>query len=92
MTRLKAERKFTGINGGIVNINYVERQEELLTVEEASKVCKCNVNTIYALIKEKKIIAMQLPSYRIRVKELDRFIRDNQGEDLGDIVRAYTTK
>ncbi|KNF09323.1 DNA binding domain, excisionase family [Gottschalkia purinilytica] len=58
----------------------------LYTVEEVSKILKSNPNTIYSLIREGKLQALKLGRYKIPHYELDRFLRDNLGQDLSEYI------
>lgn len=88
--RIKAQRKIP--SSGVVNINYIESDEQLLKVEEVAKRLDATVNSVYALIQSGKLKAMKLPTYRVRVKTLNNFIAENEGEDLTEVIRAYLQK
>ncbi len=59
--------------------------EELLTVEETSKVLKCSKVKVYDLIKAGMIPALKIGHTRIRRSAVDKFILDNENKDLSDL-------
>ncbi|MFL0194813.1 helix-turn-helix domain-containing protein [Clostridium sp. WILCCON 0269] len=58
----------------------------IFTVEETSKILKSSTNTIYNLIRQGKIKALKLGRLKVPMFELERFLRDNLGEDLSEYV------
>nr|WP_026050936.1 helix-turn-helix domain-containing protein [Clostridium tunisiense] len=58
----------------------------LFTVEETAKILKSNANTTYKLIREGKLQALKLGRFKIPYFELERFLRDNLGQDLSDYI------
>lgn len=58
----------------------------LFTVEEVSKILKSNTNTTYKLIREGKLQALKLGRFKVPYFELERFLRDNLGQDLSDYI------
>lgn len=66
----------------------IERRlpELLCTVEETSSILKSNTNTVYKLIREGKLQALKLGRLKVPVFEIERFLRDNLGQDLSDYI------
>jgi excisionase family DNA binding protein len=63
-----------------------ELPELLCTVEETSTILKSSTNTIYKLIREGKLQALKLGRLKVPMFEIERFLRDNLGEDLSEYV------
>ena len=59
--------------------------EELLTVEETSKILKCSKIKVYNLIKAGLIPALKLGHTKIRRTAVDKFILDNENKDLSNL-------
>lgn len=60
--------------------------ERLCTVAETAKVLKTNTNTVYKLIREGQLQALKLGKLKVPIFEIDRFIRDNLGQDLSEYI------
>lgn len=58
----------------------------LFTAEETAKILKSNTNTVYKLIREGKLKALKLGRLKVPSFEIDRFLRDNLGNDLSEYV------
>lgn len=58
----------------------------LFTVEETAKILKSNANTTYKLIREGKLKALKLGRVKVPYFELERFLRDNLGQDLSEFI------
>lgn len=58
----------------------------LFTVEETAKILKSNTNTTYKLIREGKLQALKLGRLKVPSFEIERFLRDNLGQDLSDYI------
>ncbi|MFL0196050.1 helix-turn-helix domain-containing protein [Clostridium sp. WILCCON 0269] len=69
-----------------VAIGKKELPELLCTVEETSTILKSSTNTIYRLIREGKLQALKLGRLKIPVFEIERFLRENLGEDLSEYI------
>lgn len=69
-----------------VAIEKRELPEMVLVANEAAKVLKISTNTMYKLIREGKIKALKLGRLKIPIFEIERFLRDNLGEDLSEYV------
>lgn len=59
---------------------------EVYTVGETAKKLKTNTNTVYKLIRERKLQALKLGRLKIPSFELERFLHDNLDEDLSEYV------
>ena len=60
-------------------------EDELLTMQEASKVLKTNVNFIHSLRKAGLLRCMYCGSYKVRKITLMKFLEDYDGKDLRDL-------
>lgn len=60
-------------------------EDELLTIAEASKVLKVNVNFVHKLRKAGLLRCMYCGSYKVRKKTLFQFLEDYDGKDLSDL-------
>lgn len=60
-------------------------EDELLTIAEASKVLKVNVNFVHNLRKAGLLRCMYCGSYKVRKKTLFQFLEDYDGKDLRDL-------
>lgn len=63
-----------------------ELPDLVFTVEETSKILKSNTNTVYKLIREGKLSALKLGRLKVPLREIERFLSDNLGEDLSEYV------
>lgn len=54
----------------------VTEYQPLYTVKEASKVLKCNPNTVYELINNKQLPCLLLGAKKIRGIDLEKFINN----------------
>lgn len=59
----------------------------LLSVEEVARRLATDKNTVYKLIKNKKLSALKMKSLKVRNMEINRFLHDNDGEDLEQFIR-----
>lgn len=59
----------------------------LLSVDEVAKRLATDKNTVYKLIKNGKLSALKIKSLKVRNLEINRFLHDNDGEDLEDYIR-----
>jgi len=57
--------------------------DELLTIKQAAKVLKTNPNAVYDLIRQKRLKALQLGSWKIRAFTLQQFLVDIEKEQNG---------
>lgn len=57
----------------------------LYTVNEVSKLIKCNVNYTYSLINKGLLPALKLGSMKVRRTALLEFLEKYEGKDLTDI-------
>ena len=60
-------------------------EDELLTMQEASKVLKTNVNFVHSLRKAGLLRCMYCGSYKVRKATLLKFLADYDGKDLRDL-------
>lgn len=60
-------------------------EDELLTMQEASKILKTNVNFVHSLRKAGLLKCMYCGSYKVRKKTLLKFLEDYDGKDLRDL-------
>lgn len=58
--------------------------ELLYTVKECSEVLKCSVHYVHKLRKQGLLKFMKLGSYKVRVSEVERFLKEYEGYDLTD--------
>lgn len=63
-----------------------ELPDLLFTVEETAKILKSNTNTTYKLIREGKLEALKLGRIKVPMVSIEKFIRENLGEDLSAYV------
>ncbi|WP_034869433.1 helix-turn-helix domain-containing protein [Clostridium lundense] len=63
-----------------------ELPDLVFTVEETAKILKSNTNTTYKLIREGKLQALKLGRLKVPMFEIERFLRDNLGEDLSKYI------
>ncbi len=59
----------------------------LLSVDEAAKRLATDKNTVYKLIKSGKLSALKIKSLKVRNLEINRFLQENDGEDLDEFIR-----
>lgn len=52
------------------------------TVSEVAEILKVNKNYVYDLIRNKKLKALKLNSYRIRHESLIEFLEQNDGQEV----------
>jgi excisionase family DNA binding protein len=71
---------------GKAAISKQELPDLIFTVEETSKILKSSTNTVYKLIREGKIKALKLGRIKVPLEEIERFLRDNLGQDLSEFV------
>ena len=64
----------------------------LFTVQETSKILKTNANYVYDLINNGLLPALKLGHYKIRKKALEKFIEENEGNDLTDVKNIKKLK
>jgi excisionase family DNA binding protein len=62
--------------------------DELLTVNEVSKILKVNVSTVHSLRKSGLIPFMKLGVYKCRRVTLEKFLADHDGEDLTGYLKT----
>lgn len=58
----------------------------LYTVKETSKILKCSVNVVYALINTGLLKSLKLGSQKIRDKTLEEFLDKYDGENIDEII------
>lgn len=63
-----------------------ELPDLLFTVEETAKILKSNTNTTYKLIREGKLNALKLGRLKVPGFEIERFLKDNLGQDLSEYI------
>lgn len=56
----------------------------LFTVKEVSEIIKTNPSYVYKLIRNGKLPAIKLGSYKIRREALEGFLMTHEGMDLTD--------
>lgn len=59
----------------------------LMTIPEAAARLSITRNTVYDLIKTGHIQALKIKNYRISNDEINRFIEENYGKDLTEIIK-----
>ena len=59
-------------------------EEILYTIPEAAKLLKTNQGYVHNLRKAGLIRCLKLGAYKIRKQELERFLLENEGNDLTD--------
>lgn len=59
----------------------------LLTVDDCAELMQINRARVYALIHAGSLRALRLGKLRVRREELDRFLKDAEGQDLSDPSR-----
>ena len=59
--------------------------ELLYTAKECSKVLKCDIHYVHKLRKQGLLKFMKLGSYKVRVSEVERFLKEYEGYDLTDL-------
>ncbi len=57
----------------------------IYTVKEVAKLLHCSPNYIYGLIEKGYLPAIKLGSIKVLKESLDKFLIENQGNDLSDI-------
>ena len=57
----------------------------IYTVKEVAKLLHCSPNYIYELIEKGYLPAIKLGSIKILKNSLDKFLFENQGNDLSDV-------
>lgn len=62
----------------------VEPYKPLYTVKEASKVLKVNTDSVYDLIRKKRLPALRLGAMKIRGSDLERFVEQYPIADAGE--------
>ncbi|MCH1959696.1 helix-turn-helix domain-containing protein [Romboutsia hominis] len=62
-------------------------EDYLLTVAEVAKRLCTDKNTVYKLIKSGELKTLKLKSYKVRNLEIQRFLAENEGKDLNEIIK-----
>ncbi len=57
----------------------------IYTVKEVAKLLHCSPNYIYELIEKGFLPAIKLGSFKVLKSSLDKFLIENQGNDLSDV-------
>lgn len=60
-------------------------EDILYTVKETAELIKTNTNYVYELIRNGKLTALKLGSYKIRRASLLQFLEQYDGKDLTDL-------
>ncbi len=60
-------------------------EDMLYTVAEVATLLKTNPNFVYNLIKSGRLSALKLGSIKIRKISLEKFLQENDGQDLSDL-------
>lgn len=58
------------------------KNDILYTVKEVSEIIHTNKAYVYALIKAGLLPALKLGSFKIRKEALEKFLKENEGNDL----------
>lgn len=68
----------------------MNNERVIYTVQEVAKLLHSSPNYIYELIDKGLLRAIKLGSLKIRRDELERFLLDNEGNDLSDLNNIKT--
>ena len=63
----------------------IENERLIYTVQEVATLLHSSPNYIYALIEKGFLPALKLGSIKILKSSLEKFLMDNEGQDLSDI-------
>lgn len=69
-----------------VNNNKAE-EDYLLTVKEVAARLKTTPGTVYKLINNGLLTSLKIGALKVRNKELNRFLNDNDGKDLSKNIK-----
>lgn len=72
--------------------NTLEYERIVYTVPEVAKLLHSSPNYIYSLIEKGKLPAIKLGSLKILKTSLEKFLNDNEGQDLSNIVENISNK
>lgn len=72
--------------------NTSEYERIVYTVPEVAKLLHSSPNYIYSLIEKGKLPAIKLGSLKILKTSLEKFLTDNEGQDLSNIVENSSNK
>ncbi len=64
--------------------NVIE-EKMIYTTHEVAKILHSSPNYIYELIKKGKLKAVKLKSLKIRKSALEKFLQENEGNDLSNL-------
>ena len=59
----------------------------LMTIPEAAERLSLTTNTVYELIHSGQLQALKIKKFRISNAEINRFINENYGKDLTELVK-----
>lgn len=65
--------------------NVMENERLIYTVPEVAKLLHSSPNYIYSLIEKGKLPAIKLGSLKILKTSLEKFLTDNEGQDLSNL-------
>ena len=65
--------------------NVMENERLIYTVPEVAKLLHSSPNYIYLLIEKGKLPAIKLGSLKILKTSLEKFLTDNEGQDLSNL-------
>lgn len=68
----------------------MNNERVIYTVQEVAKLLHSSPNYIYELINKGLLRAIKLGSLKIRRDELERFLLENEGNDLSDLNNIKT--
>lgn len=67
-------------------MNEVKLKDEiLLTVPQTAKLIHTDVNKVRGFIRSGKLKALKLGELKIRREEIDRFLKEAEGQDYSDL-------
>ncbi len=69
-----------------------EYERLVYTVPEVAKLLHSSPNYIYSLIEKGKLPAIKLGSLKILKSSLEKFLNDNEGQDLSNIIENISNK
>lgn len=69
-----------------------EYERLVYTVPEVAKLLHSSPNYIYSLIEKGKLPAIKLGSLKILKSSLEKFLTDNEGKDLSNIIENISNK
>lgn len=69
-----------------------EYERLVYTVPEVAKLLHSSPNYIYSLIEKGKLPAIKLGSLKILKSSLEKFLADNEGKDLSNIIENISHK